>query len=117
MGSEKVFLKKNISNHFQPNINNSEILYQGRVADARRILLHMFDTRKYVRRIEVNEIAQLPHPIITNLFVEIATRVPGESPGDPGRWVLKMGRDDAFCSKFPSIVAEQASNVALEAER
>ncbi|KAJ3384107.1 DNA-directed RNA polymerase III subunit RPC5 [Entophlyctis sp. JEL0112] len=53
----------------------SELLYSGRIAEARRLLLMQLLRNRLTSRWEVNKLARLPHPIITNLFVEICSRV------------------------------------------
>ncbi|KAJ3127295.1 DNA-directed RNA polymerase III subunit RPC5 [Physocladia obscura] len=56
----------------------SELLYAGRVCEARRILLQLLArSADPISRYEVNRIAKLPHTMITNMFIEICARVSG----------------------------------------
>ncbi|KAI9364915.1 Sin-like protein conserved region-domain-containing protein [Zopfochytrium polystomum] len=98
-------------------ILRSEVTYSGRIAEARRLLLHLFSQKTNVRRRDVNAIANLPHAVVTNLFVEIATRVPPSNKEEPSSWVLKVPADEDFCARHPDVVAKQRDVVEAEAKR
>ncbi|KAJ3296270.1 hypothetical protein HDU79_007166 [Rhizoclosmatium sp. JEL0117] len=112
----------------------SELLYTGRAADARRLLLQTFNrTSKPVSRYDINRLAKLPHTVITNMFIEICARIPvlreannGHHVGGgkvvPGadvlsKWGLKVERDEEFCERWPDVVEKQEAIVESEGER
>ncbi|KAJ3318758.1 hypothetical protein HDU76_000736 [Blyttiomyces sp. JEL0837] len=99
-------------------IARSELLYVGRIADARRILLHLYQKSERLTRHELNKIVMLPHGVVTNLFNEIATKDFDPPRGDTTRgWTLKFEPDDDFIQRFPDIVASQKQVVEEDAER
>ncbi|KAI8621070.1 Sin-like protein conserved region-domain-containing protein [Chytriomyces sp. MP71] len=114
-------------------IVRSELLYTGRVADARRYLLHLLSrsSAKPISRHDVNRVARLPHSVITNLFIELCARNPvvdavhtgqvsecgfGVAVG-PALWGLKVLPDMAFLERFASVVVRQRGVVEMEGER
>ncbi|KAJ3415682.1 DNA-directed RNA polymerase III subunit RPC5 [Chytridiales sp. JEL 0842] len=108
-------------------IVRSEVHYTGRVADARRLLLNLFSQNEVVTRKAVNTIANLPYDMITNIFIEIATKenigYPGtyRPPAPPSKktrgWTLKVTPDDDFCADHPELVNRQKRVVQSEAEK
>ncbi|KAJ3241868.1 hypothetical protein HDU81_009730 [Chytriomyces hyalinus] len=121
----------------------SELMYSGRVADARRYLLYILARTgsKPVSRYEINKIAKLPHSVITNLFIDICARNPlvteahtghvSSGPAAdrvswvvgkgiataPAMWGLKSEPDVEFCANYPAVVKRQTDIVVSEGER
>ncbi|KAJ3107972.1 hypothetical protein HDU97_002552 [Phlyctochytrium planicorne] len=93
-------------------IIRSEFLYSEQVADARRIIIHLFSksTSGIINRKDFNEIAMLPHIMATNLIAELAYYVEGQG------WKLKTDEDLAFCRKYPDMVARHLVIIENEAE-
>ncbi|KAJ3014092.1 UNVERIFIED_CONTAM: hypothetical protein HDU68_000436 [Siphonaria sp. JEL0065] len=112
----------------------SELMYSGRTADARRLLLQLLGrSSKPVSRFDINRIAKLPHSVVTNMFMEICARVAivteahsGHHVGGgkvlPGtenvsKWGLKVEGDDEFCERYGDVVKRQREVVEAEGER
>ncbi|KAJ3075159.1 hypothetical protein HDU98_008996 [Podochytrium sp. JEL0797] len=112
----------------------SEIIYSGRAADARRILLQLLArSSKPVSRHDVNRIAKLPHTVITSIFIEICARVQVIREANSGhhvdggkvlpgsetvsKWGLKVAADLEFEEKWEEVVERQGRVVEEEGER
>ncbi|KAJ3118656.1 General transcription factor IIH subunit 1 [Phlyctochytrium bullatum] len=94
-------------------ILRSELLYSGKVSDARWILLGLFNNSPsaIIRRKDLGALVNLPAAIITNLLAEVAYKLPSVG------WQLKFKRDDEFCSSHPDVVKEHTDILATEVNR
>ena len=86
-------------------ILNSEILYIGRVKDARNFLLYLFLQHETVDRSKFNEVANLPLPMSKGLFYEIAMLEKDR------KWRLKIMPDQVFINRNQTLIQSQEKKV------
>ncbi|TPX42785.1 hypothetical protein SeMB42_g04993 [Synchytrium endobioticum] len=87
----------------------SELVYKGRLRDARCYLLAMFTRDEYIRRKEFTDIARLPVTQALNILTELSLFVPGRG------WRLREN-DLIFEYQHPAFAIEQRNIVQNEAQ-
>ncbi|RKO94200.1 Sin-like protein conserved region-domain-containing protein, partial [Blyttiomyces helicus] len=92
-------------------VAKSELLYSGRIADARRYLLSLFDKGDHVSRGAFTTYVTMDGIQLLNMMREIAVLDEGKG------WRLKVDADNDFMRRFPEIVQEQRKEVEAHAQR